>query len=132
MEALFPVEDADLAAWCEAWNDGGRACCRAPRRPPPRGRRRSGSSSALPRAARAADAVGALRRHFAFRQDTRVALDLHVRPGARGQGLGGSLLVQLLARARALGAEVIRGYAPQGEPRWDALAAPPFPANSGI
>ena len=29
--ALYPVEDADLAAWCEAWNDGGAACLpRAP------------------------------------------------------------------------------------------------------
>jgi hypothetical protein len=40
-----------------------------------------------------------------------------------GQGIGGSLLVQLLARARALGAELIRGYAPQGDRGWDALAA---------
>jgi RimJ/RimL family protein N-acetyltransferase len=32
------------------------------------------------------------------------------------------LLVQLLARARALGAEVIRSYAPRDDAAWDALA----------
>jgi mycothiol synthase len=46
-----------------------------------------------------------------------------VRPALRGRGLGGSLLAQLLARARELGAEVVRGYAPLGDAAWDALAA---------
>ena len=66
--------------------------------------------------------MGSLRRHFAFQQDTRLTLELHVRPDRRGQGLGGSLLAQLLARARALGAEVVRVYAPAGDRGWDALA----------
>ena len=43
-------------------------------------------------------------------------------PGMRGK-LGGSLLAQLLARARELGAEVVRGYAPLGDRAWGALAA---------
>ena len=33
------------------------------------------------------------------------------------------MLAQLLARARELGAEVVRGYAPLGDAAWDALAA---------
>ena len=70
--------------------------------------------------------VGALRRHFAFRQDTRLALDLRVRPSRRGRGLGGSLLVQLLARARELRAGVIRAYAPEDDAAWRALAARHF------
>ena len=68
-------------------------------------------------------AVGALRRHFAFRQDTRLALDLHVRPELRGRGIGGSLLVHLLARARALGAEVVRSL----RARWTTAPGIPWP-----
>jgi mycothiol synthase len=122
MEAPYPVGEEGLASWCEAWNDGGRLLPRSPAD-------LRHESSALALCERFASgprerpsAVGALRRHFAFRQDTRLALDLHVRPALRGRGLGGSLLVQLLARARSLGAEVIRAYAPVGDRAWDALA----------
>src|SRR4051794_38985476 len=123
MERMYSVREADLAAWCDAWNDGERLLPRAP-------------ADLLHEAATLGlverfavgprhrpTAVGALRRHFAFRQEARLALDLHVRPGLRGQGIGGSLLAQLLARARELGAEVIRGYAPSDDHAWDALAA---------
>ncbi len=122
MEAFHAVGEDGFAAWCEAWNDGGRLLPRAPA-----DLRHEASTLGLcerfalgPRAR--PHAVGALRRHFAFRQETRLALDLHVRPEMRGTGLGGWLLVQLLARARALGAEVVRGYAPLGDRAWDALA----------
>ena len=123
MEPFHTVAEDGFAAWCGAWNDGGRLLPRAPA-----DLRHEASTLGLcerfasgPR--ERPDAVGALRRHFAFRQDTRLALDLRVRPALRGQGLGGSLLVQLLARARELGAEVVRGYAPLGDRAWDALAA---------
>ena len=122
MGAFRPVGEDGLAAWCEAWNDGARLLPRAPadlrHEAATLGlcERFAGGPSERP------DAVGALRRHFAFRQDARLALDLHVRPARRGQGLGGSLLAHLLARARALGAEVVRGYAPRDDRGWDALA----------
>jgi L-amino acid N-acyltransferase YncA len=122
METFFSLEDADLAAWCEAWNDGARLLPRAPADL----RHESHTLALVERFAcgprERPRAVGALRRHFAFRQENRLALDLHVRPACRGEGLGGSLLVQLLARAGALGARVVRCYAPQGDPAWDALA----------
>jgi mycothiol synthase len=123
MEAFYPVGDADLAAWCEAWNDDERRLLPLA----PADLRHDAATLGLverfaagPRARPVA--VGAVRRHFAFRQDGRLALDLHVRPEERGQGLGGSLLAHLLARARALGCEVIRAYAPAGDDAWDALA----------
>jgi L-amino acid N-acyltransferase YncA len=124
METFYRVGDADLAAWCEAWNDDERRLL--PLAPADLlhdaatlgfVERFAGGPRERP------TAVGAVRRHFAFRQDARVALDLHVRPEARGQGLGGSLLVHLLSRARALGADVIRAYAPAGDAVWDALVA---------
>jgi RimJ/RimL family protein N-acetyltransferase len=124
METFYRVGDADLAAWCEAWNDDERRLL--PLAPADL----LHDAATLGFVERFAvgprerpTAVGAVRRHFAFRQDARVALDLHVRPEARGTGLGGSLLVQLLARAGALGAQVIRAYGPDGDPAWDALAA---------
>jgi L-amino acid N-acyltransferase YncA len=122
MERMHVVEDQGLEAWCEAWNDGPRLLPRA-------ADDLRHEAAALVPCERFAlgppqrpDAVGALRRHFAFRQDTRLALDLRVRPGRRGHGLGGSLLVQLLARARELGAGVIRAYAPEDDGAWRALA----------
>jgi ribosomal protein S18 acetylase RimI-like enzyme len=122
MDSFYPVEEADLAAWCGAWNDGGRLLPRAPADL----RHEAATLGLVERFAlgprERPSAVGALRRHFAFRQDTRLALDLHVRPELRGQGFGGSLLVQLLARAGELGADVIRGYAPRDDRAWDALA----------
>ena len=123
MDAFYTVGEEGFAPWCEAWNDGGRLLPRAPAD-------LSHEAATLGLCERFAsgprerpDAVGALRRHFAFRQETRLALDLNVRPARRGRGLGGSLLVHLLARARELGAEVIRGYAPRGDRGWDAMAA---------
>jgi GNAT superfamily N-acetyltransferase len=123
MEELYAVGEADLAAWCETWNDGSRLLPRAPAD-------LRHESATLGLAERFAcsprdrpAAVAALRRHFAFRQDTRLALDLHVRRELRHRGIGGSLLVQLLARARELGAGVVRCYAPAGDPGWDVLAA---------
>jgi RimJ/RimL family protein N-acetyltransferase len=122
METMHPVGEADLAAWCDAWNEGGRLLPRAPADL----RHEAAILGLVERYAvgprTRPSAVGALRRHFAFRQDTRLALDLHVRAELRGQGIGGSLLVQLLARARALGAEVIRAYAPREDRAWDTLA----------
>src|SRR4051812_10441916 len=121
MEAYRTLDDDGLAAWCDAWNDAGRLLPRAPADL----RHEAATLGLCERFAMGPSeqpsAVGALRRHFAFRQDTRLALDLHVRPALRGQGLGGSLLTQLLARARELGAEVVRGYAPLGDAAWDAL-----------
>jgi mycothiol synthase len=122
MGRFYAVGDAGLAAWCDAWNDGGRLLPLAPR-----DLLHDGATLDLVERFAAGPrerptAVGALRRHFAFRQDTRVAVDLAVRPEARGRGIGGSLLDHLLARARALGVSVVRAYAPQGDPGWDALA----------
>ena len=122
MEPIYPVGEADLAAWCEVWNDGGRLLPRAPADL----RHEAATLGLVERYAvgpcERPSAVGALRRHFAFRQDTRLALDLHVRPELRGRGIGGSLLVHLLARARALGAGVVRSYAPLDDRAWDSLA----------
>ncbi len=123
MEPARAIGEDGYAAWCDAWNDPARLLPRTP-------------ADLCHEAAAAGlcqrfalgprerpDAVGAVRRHPAFRQATRLALDLHVQPAARGRGLGGALLAHLLARARALGAEVVRGYAPAGDRAWDALAA---------
>jgi ribosomal protein S18 acetylase RimI-like enzyme len=122
MEMRPVAGDAELDAWCEAWNDGPRLLPRAPVDL----RHEAAAVGLCERYAVGPPgrpkAVGALRRHFAFRQATRLALDLHVRPAERGQGTGGSLLAQLLARAGALGAEVVRAYAPAGDAAWDALA----------
>jgi RimJ/RimL family protein N-acetyltransferase len=123
MHALRSVGADGYASWCEVWNDGPRLLPRAPADL----RHEDAAVGLCERFAcgphERPSAVAALRRHFAFRQETRLALDLHVRTSLRGQGIGGSLLVQLRARARALGAEVIRGYAPRGDRAWDALAA---------
>jgi GNAT superfamily N-acetyltransferase len=124
MGTFHRVGDADLAAWCEAWNDDERRLLPLA----PADLRHDETALGLVERFAAGPperplAVGAVRRHFAFRQDARVALDLHVRPEAREQGLGGSLLAHLLERARSLGCDVIRAYAPQGDAGWDALAA---------
>jgi RimJ/RimL family protein N-acetyltransferase len=122
MEHMHVVGDELLEAWCEAWNDGPRLLPRSADDL----RHEAATLGLCERFALGApqrpDAVGALRRHFAFRQATRLALDLRVRPDRRGRGLGGSLLVQLLARAGALGADVIRAYAPEDDGAWRALA----------
>jgi GNAT superfamily N-acetyltransferase len=122
MERMHVVGEEGLDAWCEAWNDGPRLLPRAALDL----RHEAAVLGVCERFAlgppQRPDAVGALRRHFAFRQETRLALDLHVRPDRRGRGLGGSLLVQLLARARELGAGVIRAYAPEDDDAWRALA----------
>jgi GNAT superfamily N-acetyltransferase len=122
METLHVVGESGLAAWCETWNDGARLLPRSPADL----RHEAATLTLCERFASGPSerpsAVGALRRHFAFRQDDRLALDLHVRPALRGRGIGGSLLRQLLARARELGAGVIRAYAPDGDRGWDALA----------
>jgi RimJ/RimL family protein N-acetyltransferase len=122
MERMRVVGDEGLEAWCEAWNEGPRLLPRSPDDL----RHEAAALGLCERYAlgppQRPDAVGALRRHFAFRQDTRLALDLRVRPDRRGSGLGGSLLVQLLGRARELGAEVIRAYAPEQDGAWRALA----------
>lgn len=112
----------ELAAWCETWNDAPRLLPRAPADLLHEARTLAVCERFAVGPPARPDAVGALRRHFAFRQDTRLALDLHVRPALRGQGIGGSLLTQLQARARALGAQVVRAYAPEGDRAWDALA----------
>jgi mycothiol synthase len=123
MDTPYPVGEAELAAWCDAWNDDDTRLL--PLAPADLAHEAATlgvvERFAVGPYARPA-AVGAVRRHFAFRQDTRVALDLHVRPEARRRGLGGLLLEHLLARARALGADVIRTYAPEGDRGWDALA----------
>jgi GNAT superfamily N-acetyltransferase len=123
METFYPVGDAELAAWCEAWNDDDRRLLPLA---PADLLRDAATLGVVERFAAGPrerpTAIGAVRRHFAFRQDARLALDLHVRPEARGKGLGGSLLVHLLARARERGAEVVRVYAPEDDPAWDALA----------
>jgi mycothiol synthase len=123
MEMRPVAGDGELDAWCEAWNDGPRLLPRAAADL----RHEAAAVGLCERYAlgppERPSAVGALRRHFAFRQATRLALDLHVRPAERGQGIGGSLLAQLLARAGALEAEVVRAYAPAGDGAWDALGA---------
>jgi mycothiol synthase len=122
VETSYSVGEDGLAAWCEAWNDGPRLLPRSPADLAHEGAALGLCERFASGPRERPSAVGALRRHFAFRQDSRLALDLHVRPALRGQGLGGSLLVQLLDRARALGARVVRGYAPLGDRGWDALA----------
>lgn len=122
MDTPREIGDDGYAAWCDAWNDGPRLLPRAPADL----RHEAAELGPCERFAlgpsERPSAVGAVRRHFAFRQDTRLALDLCVRPSERGRGLGGSLLAHLLARARTLGAEVVRGYAPAGDTGWDSLA----------
>ncbi len=123
MDLLHPLGEDGYAAWCETWNDGPRLLPRAPADL----RHEVAAVGLCERFASGPperpDAVAALRRHFAFRQDDRLALDLYVRPSRRGHGIGGSLLVQLRARARALGARVVRVYAPRDDRAWDVLAA---------
>ena len=122
MDTPREIGEDGYAAWCDAWNDGPRLLPRAPADL----RHETAALGLCERfalgPAERPSAVGAVRRHFAFRQDARLALDLYVRPAERGQGLGGSLLEHLLARARAHGAEVVRGYAPAGDRGWDDLA----------
>jgi mycothiol synthase len=122
VQELYAIDDDGLEPWCETWNDAPRLLPRAPADL----RHESRSLGLVERFASGPrerpSAVAALRRHFAFRQDTRLALDLHVRPALRGRGIGGSLLEQLLGRARVLGADVVRTYAPAGDRGWDALA----------
>jgi mycothiol synthase len=122
MEQMHAVTGDGLAAWCDAWNDGPRLLPRAPADL----RHETRMLGLCERFALGPPAhlhaVASLRRHFAFRQETRLALDLHVRPALRGLGIGSSLLAQLLVRARTLGAEVVRAYAPADDLAWDALA----------
>ena len=85
---MYPVGEADLAAWCEAWNEGGRLLPRAPADL----RHEAATLGLVERYAAGPrerpSAVGALRRHFAFRQDTRLALDLRVRPSGADRASG--------------------------------------------
>ena len=80
MHALYAIDDDGLEPWCETWNDAARLLPRAPADLLHESRsvglveRFASGPRARPHA------VAALRRHFAFRQDTRLALDLHVRP----------------------------------------------------
>jgi len=135
METPYPVGEAELAAWCDAWNDDDTRLL--PLAPADLAHEAATlgvvERFAVGPHARPA-AVGAVRRHFAFRQDTRVALDLHVRPEARRRGLGGLLLEHLLARARSLGADVIRTYAPEGDRGWKLIKQfrVPTPASLSV
>ena len=67
-------------------------------------------------------AVGALRRHFAFRQETRLALDLHVRPSRAAGASGARCSCSYWPAPARSGPCVIRSYAPEGDRAWDALA----------
>lgn len=122
MEAFHAVGEDGFATWCETWNEGLRllpvdpADLRHEVRTLDVCEFYAGGPRERP------SVVGSLRRHFAFQQDTRLIVELHVRPAQRGRGLGGSLLAQLLLRARVLGAEVVRVYALAGDAAWGALA----------
>ena len=75
MDTPYPVGEAELAAWCDAWNDDDTRLL--PLAPADLAHEAATLGvverfAAGPRAR--PTAVGAVRRHFAFRQDTRVAL----------------------------------------------------------